>query len=349
LHFTSSDSQATLPVNSTLTNGTGSFSATLRTVGTQSITATDTLTSTITGTQSGITVNAATLSVFHINFTLSTTDPDRYVGYTDDIGLVYGPRGGGLSFGWNQDNTAQARDRNSSLASDERYDTLIHLQKPANPNASWKIAVPNGSYTVHLVSGDANFIDSVFRLNVNGVLTVNGTPTSSNHWVEGTASISVTNGFITVTNAAGSSNNKVDYIDITQTSSPAPLLANKLDTDPGSLPPGERDVVRLTTDTDSQGDQGNAQAAGTGRISSAGLAFVSSLTPVAQKQALANVANQVAPVTASSVGTHLTDLLFAPDVKSLVLSLQAPKHSQSPVDWYTDSWLADAWLTDFSS
>jgi hypothetical protein len=62
VHFTSSDPQAMLPANMTLTNGTGTFSATLKTAGTQSITATDTVTMTLTGTQSGITVtaNAAT-------------------------------------------------------------------------------------------------------------------------------------------------------------------------------------------------------------------------------------------------------------------------------------------------
>jgi uncharacterized repeat protein (TIGR01451 family) len=65
VHFTSSDGQASLPANSTLTNGTGSFSATLNTGGTQSITATDTVTSSITGSQTGIVVNApsADLSV----------------------------------------------------------------------------------------------------------------------------------------------------------------------------------------------------------------------------------------------------------------------------------------------
>jgi predicted RNA methylase len=240
LHFTSSDSQATLPANSTLTNGTGSFSATLQTAGTQSITATDTVTASITGTQSGITVNKAILFAAHINFTNSTTDPDRYVGYTDDIGLAYGSRSGGLSFGWNQDNTANARDRNNASAPDERYDTLNHMQKPNNPNASWKIAVPNGSYSVHLVSGDPNNLDSVFKVNVNGVLTVNGTPTSSKHWIEGTVSITVTNGFITVTNATGSSNNKVAYIDITQTSAPGHLLSDKI----GDEKPGG-DLVRL--------------------------------------------------------------------------------------------------------
>ena len=64
VHFTSSDGQAALPANYTFTgnggdNGVHVFSATLKTVGSQSITATDTVTGTITGTQSGITVNPA--------------------------------------------------------------------------------------------------------------------------------------------------------------------------------------------------------------------------------------------------------------------------------------------------
>ncbi len=66
VHFTSSDAQATLPANATLTNGTGTFSATLKTAGTQSITATDTVTSTINGIAAGITVNPAGASSFTV-------------------------------------------------------------------------------------------------------------------------------------------------------------------------------------------------------------------------------------------------------------------------------------------
>ncbi len=57
---TSSDAQAVLPANYTFTNkdgGTHTFSVTLKTVGTQSITVTDTTNAAITATQSGITVN----------------------------------------------------------------------------------------------------------------------------------------------------------------------------------------------------------------------------------------------------------------------------------------------------
>jgi len=43
VHFTSSDSNAILPANSALTNGTGTFSATLKTASAETITATDML------------------------------------------------------------------------------------------------------------------------------------------------------------------------------------------------------------------------------------------------------------------------------------------------------------------
>ncbi len=59
--FGSSDGRAMLPFNSTLSNGTGTFSATFNTAGTQSLTATDTVSKSITGTQSGIQVIVASL------------------------------------------------------------------------------------------------------------------------------------------------------------------------------------------------------------------------------------------------------------------------------------------------
>ncbi len=59
VHFTSSDGAAVLPANSTLTNGVGTFQATLNTVGNQTITATDTVTMTITGASGTINVSTA--------------------------------------------------------------------------------------------------------------------------------------------------------------------------------------------------------------------------------------------------------------------------------------------------
>jgi hypothetical protein len=62
VHFSSSDSQAALPADATLSNGAGSFSATLKTAGTQALTATDTANGGLTGSQTGIVVNPAAAS-----------------------------------------------------------------------------------------------------------------------------------------------------------------------------------------------------------------------------------------------------------------------------------------------
>jgi hypothetical protein len=62
IHFTSSDGQATLPANYTFNgddNGRHTFAVTLRTAGTQSVTATDVAMPNITGSRSGIVVNPA--------------------------------------------------------------------------------------------------------------------------------------------------------------------------------------------------------------------------------------------------------------------------------------------------
>jgi hypothetical protein len=59
-HFTSTDGQADLPADSVLTNGTANLPAGLKTIGSQTITSTDTLTASITGTSKSIKVGAAT-------------------------------------------------------------------------------------------------------------------------------------------------------------------------------------------------------------------------------------------------------------------------------------------------
>jgi hypothetical protein len=67
VHFTSSDPHAVLPADYTFTaadQGVHTFSATLKTAGSQSITATDTATGSITGSESSITIKPAAASQF---------------------------------------------------------------------------------------------------------------------------------------------------------------------------------------------------------------------------------------------------------------------------------------------
>jgi len=91
IHYTSADPQAVLPVNYTFTAadaGVHTFTATLETAGTESITATDTTTQSTTGTESNVTVSAAAASSFTVsgfpnpdtagtagNFTVTAYDP----------------------------------------------------------------------------------------------------------------------------------------------------------------------------------------------------------------------------------------------------------------------------------
>jgi len=56
VHLTSTDASASLSANAKLTSGSGTFSATLRTVGSRTVTATDTVTSSITGISGTINV-----------------------------------------------------------------------------------------------------------------------------------------------------------------------------------------------------------------------------------------------------------------------------------------------------
>src|SRR5439155_1408585 len=78
VNFTSSDAQAVLPANYAFTSsdaGTHTFSATFKTAGGQSITATDTASGTINGSQTGITVKAAAGSVYYVSLTGSDNNP----------------------------------------------------------------------------------------------------------------------------------------------------------------------------------------------------------------------------------------------------------------------------------
>jgi hypothetical protein len=134
-------------------------------------------------------------------------------GYQADTGAPYGARGGGRTYGWNTDNSANARDRNAAGSPDQRYDTFNHMQKPGGATR-WEIAVPDGRYLVHVVAGDPNNVDSTYRLTVEGQPAVSGTPSGAQHWFEGTVIVTVSDGRLTVANGAGAANDKLNYIDI---------------------------------------------------------------------------------------------------------------------------------------
>jgi hypothetical protein len=134
-------------------------------------------------------------------------------GYVQDVGDVYGDRGNGLSYGWDYDITADGRWRQAAVSPDLRYDTFIHLEKLL-PSAVWEIEIPNGTYQVHIVAGDASNIDSVYEFDIEGAVTDTYTPVTGAWWGEWTNEVQVADGRLTITSGPDASNNKIAFIDI---------------------------------------------------------------------------------------------------------------------------------------
>lgn len=165
------------------------------------------------------------LSAFaaHINFQpASAAAPADYVA---DSGAVFADRGNGLTYGWNSPKPAQVVTRHGkATSSDQRLDSFAILRS-SGKGSRWQIAVPNGSYTISLTTGDPNVRKARYRVMVDGVLVLDGKATPADRWVSGSKQLSVSNGLITLTAPRGTSS-KLDFIDIQQVSqlgqTPAP-------------------------------------------------------------------------------------------------------------------------------
>src|SRR5688500_6461992 len=112
-------------------------------------------------------------------------------GYLVDAGAAFGDRGNGQRYGWDADNAANARDRNSAASPDQRFDTLNHMQN-GGANRAWELEVPEGMYSVRVVAGDPQYPDSTVAINAEGTLAVGGTLNTSTRWRDGTATVHVT-------------------------------------------------------------------------------------------------------------------------------------------------------------
>jgi len=144
-----------------------------------------------------------------INFQKSSTATPS--GYLSDNGAVYAAKANGYSYGWNADNSANARER--STASDIRFDTFIHMQ--VGGTYSWSIALPNHLYKVTIASGDPGYTDSYHKIMANGVTVIDFIPTANYKYGVGSAYVNVVNGKLMVEPANGSVNAKMDFVHIT--------------------------------------------------------------------------------------------------------------------------------------
>jgi len=149
-----------------------------------------------------------------INFQTATAAVPA--GYLKDDGAAFGPRSGGLSYGWNTSNPL-TRDRD--VHPDQRYDTTILMEKQGT-TYTWELAVPAGVYHVHLVAGDAQYYDGSYHITAEGQPFLDGTPTSTDHFVEVTGEVTVTDGRLTLANGPGSVYSRICFIEIDRIGAP---------------------------------------------------------------------------------------------------------------------------------
>lgn len=99
----------------------------------------------------GGSILAAASTLVRVNFQPATREVPS--GFLGDKGRVYGPRTTGRTYGWSLDRTASAVARIEHPY--PQFDTFVPLQLAGQVAASWELALPNGSYPVIVVMGDA--------------------------------------------------------------------------------------------------------------------------------------------------------------------------------------------------
>jgi len=136
----------------------------------------------------------------------------RAPGLVKDYGSIYGVRRGGLSYGWNQDESANAvYETGKGLVRNRGY---IATQAD---NATWEIAVPDGNYSVFLVAGDPATTGDRMQFSAEGQIIASGVTKRGRQYIEGSAVVAVGDGRLTISNGADAQNNKLMYVVVQST------------------------------------------------------------------------------------------------------------------------------------
>lgn len=144
--------------------------------------------------------------IARINFQAETTSTP--FGWASSSGELFGDRVWELRYGW-LSAPGTSRTRGDSRSPDVRYDSLTHTR-----DAVWEIELPDGDYDVRVVAGDPSHTDSHHSFFVEDTHIINGGPTSSNRWIQGRRTVSVTDGRLTLSSGPGADNNKICFIEI---------------------------------------------------------------------------------------------------------------------------------------
>ncbi len=138
-------------------------------------------------------------------------------GYMADSGALFAPRAGGLKYGWNRDNSVDAFDRNHPASPDQLYDTLVQLQtlRAGIATSKWEMEVPNARYRVRVVAGDPSNFGDTHHLTAENVSVVNATSSAAAPFVDAQATVTVTDGRLTIQPGASAVNSKICFVEIT--------------------------------------------------------------------------------------------------------------------------------------
>jgi hypothetical protein len=176
----------------------------------------------------------------NVNFQDAQTVPSS--GYVKDYGQPFGLRtgvyqGAGLKYGWKKRTDGSLLDisgngRNRDVPDDVSLATFMHMQanhitgafSGVKTEGYWELKVPNGSYDVTLVAGDAflNSIPEIHYVKVEGVNAISGfVPSGAKGAITrfkfATVRVNVADELLTV-NADGGTNTKINFANITPVS-----------------------------------------------------------------------------------------------------------------------------------
>ncbi|HWH71675.1 MAG TPA: hypothetical protein VNT26_20040, partial [Candidatus Sulfotelmatobacter sp.] len=154
---------------------------------------------------------------FAVNINFQTNGTLTPPGYLPDYGEAFWDRGHHYAYGWNVPNTTNGFER--GLCPNKLLDTG-HKMQAGGQSFSWKIQVPNGLYDVVVAAGDPAVTNgSRYDLNVENARVIRDCVPSGSAWFFGTSThiqTWVQDGYLTLANGPGATNNSVCYIQIKQ-------------------------------------------------------------------------------------------------------------------------------------
>ncbi len=163
-----------------------------------------------------------------INF--QTEDADIPNGYISDSGEPYGSRNG-YKYGWNEDHTDVAVDRNEKT--DSRLDTGCWFHS----GGVWEIELIDGNYDVTVSVGDAVY-SSTNTINVEGVNYWDDLTLDADEFEAETKTVEISDGILTIDNgSSGEGQTVINYVEIVTIETEAePPSEPEEDTTPPTVP-----------------------------------------------------------------------------------------------------------------